>query len=154
MIIAARTRAITYNWFGIPKSYMHWPIVRKNKEIPDDFVITHGGGALFKKNFISEALLNDESYLTICPKTDDLWFSMLAMKSSKHVYVCADALIDIFFISHEEGLANQNTLTQARGLLAKIYNKLVLNILGRLGVKICGNDDAYKKIQAYSKSIN
>lgn len=153
MIIAARTRAIKYNWFGISKSYTHWPLIKSNIKLSKDFVVTHGGGALFKKDFISAALLEDESFLEVCPTTDDLWFSMLEEKSGTEVQVCTEALSDLLFIEHEDGLINHNTLIPGARLITKIYQKLVLKTLGQLGVRVCGNDFSYKRIGKHSKKL-
>lgn len=153
MIIAARAREIKRNFLGIQKSYMHWPIITEDRILKKDFIVTHGGGTLFKKKFIRHDFLDNENFTNVCPTTDDLWFSMLANKSGSNVYVCTAALKELFFISHDEGLVDHNTLTTSKKIVKKIYNKIKVHIFGRIGFKICGNDHSHKKIKKYSNSL-
>ena len=147
-IIAARVRKTQTNILGKRKSYIHWPIIKTRAEVSAGFVVTHGGGAIFQRRLISERLINDDSYLSICPTTDDLWYSMLIKESNSSVLVCPEALSELFFIEHDTGLENENTLITKK-LTTKIYQKTVLNLLGWLGLNICNNDISAKKIKAH-----
>ncbi|WP_435607645.1 glycosyltransferase [Pseudomonas knackmussii] len=148
-VIAARVRKISNNIFGKRKTYLSWPIINRELVVESNFIVTHGGGTLLRKRHISERLAADETYLDICPTTDDLWFSKLITKSNTKVVICPQALSEIRFIEHEDGLDNQNNL-KPRKLLTKIYQRLVLRPLGWLGLSICGNDVAFKKIEEHN----
>jgi glycosyltransferase involved in cell wall biosynthesis len=153
MIIAARVKKITRNFLGIQKSYMQWPIITEDSILKKDFIVTHGGGTLFKKKFIRRDLLDNENFISVCPTTDDLWFSMLANKSASDIYVCTAALKELFFISHDDGLVGHNTLITSKKIAEKIYQKTILNIFGIIGFNICGNDHSHKKIKDYSNTL-
>lgn len=147
-VVASRVRKILYNSLGSRKTYLAWPIITQEQRMSSNFIVTHGGGAVFRKKHINPKFLKDDSYLIICPTTDDLWFSKLISKSETQILVCPQALNELFFIEHEDGLDNHNNL-KPKKLLIKIYQRIILHPLGWIGFSICGNDIAFKKIETH-----
>lgn len=147
-IIAARVRKITHNTLRKRTSYTCWPIITEKQTIASEFIVTHGGGALFRKELLKPELIKNEEYLNICPTTDDLWFSKIILESAIPIFVCPLALDELNFIDHRDGLDNVNTLKPQK-MLSKIYKNLILYPLGWLGISICGNDKSFKKIESH-----
>lgn len=147
-IIAARVRSIEYNGFKKKTSYVHWPLIKSKVVLTTDFIVTHGGGAVFQRRLIDEKLLFNDDFLNVSPTADDLWFSMLIKQSKTPVTVCPKALNELYFIDHNDGLDNHN-LINTKSLTKKIYKRLVLYPLGWLGFSVCGNDYAFKNIEKY-----
>ena len=114
-----------------------------------NYAVTYGGGAVFRKKFIAQTLIDDEAYISICPTADDLWYNRLVHESNLNVIVCHEALNELFFISHEDGLDNHNLL-KSKVFFRKIYNKVFLRLLGWAGFNICGNDHSYNKIKKHN----
>ncbi|GAB3374920.1 glycosyltransferase family protein [Azotobacter armeniacus] len=147
-IVASRVRISKRNIFGRHKTYMLWPISQKEIELDSDYLITGVGGVILKKKHIKEKLLNNQDYLKICPKSDDLWISEIIARSKTPVLTCPEAMREILFIQHEHGLEKQNTLV-SKNLLGKALNKAKVKTLGQLGVSVCNNDESFKRIKRY-----
>lgn len=147
-LVAARVRQVQRNPFGVRKSYMQWPIATRAATLANEYVVTFGGGAVIPPGVFKSELVQSDAFLTVCPTTDDLWYSMIAIESAVPVVVCPEALAQLYFIEHREGLELLN-IVQSVTLLKKIHEKLVLKLMGWLGLSICNNDDAFKRIQAH-----
>lgn len=151
-IVASRIRISKRNLFGYHKTYMLWPIAKKEVELNSDYLITGVGGAILKKNHIKEEFRKNQDYLTICPKCDDLWISEIIARSKTPVLSCPEAMREILTINHEHGLENQNTLT-SHSLARQALNKIRINTFGRLGIPTCNNDISFKRVKSYFNEI-
>lgn len=147
-IVASRVRINKRNLLGQYKTYMLWPISQEEVELYKDYLITGVGGAILKKSHIKESLLRNRDYLTICPKTDDLWISEIIARSGTPVLAYPKAMREILFIKHDHSLSKQNTAT-SKGFIGKTLNKIKINTLGQWGISICNNDKSFKRIRSY-----
>lgn len=147
-LVAARVRCKVRNIFGVKASYIAWPIIGVDKAISADYVITHGGGAVYSADIIRSDLVKDDGYMSVCPTADDLWYSRIVQESKVPVRVCVKALSQLYFIEHNDGLDNYNNLKSV-SFISKVYNKVFLGFLGWLGFDVCGNDYAYGRLNKY-----
>lgn len=147
-IVAARVRQVRRNPFGVNTSYMQWPILTRPATLAGDFVVTFGGGTVIPPGIFRPDLVQSDAFLTVCPTTDDLWYSMMAIESGVSVVVCPEALTQLHPIEHNQGLEQLNMVKSAT-LIKRVYEKIVLNLMGWLGMSICNNDEAYKRIRAH-----
>lgn len=152
-IVASRIRLSRRNLFGRHKTYMLWPVSQKEIELDRDYLITGVGGVILKKKHIREAFLNNQDYLKVCPKSDDFWISEIIAQSRTPVLAYPEAMHEILFIKHEYGLERQNTLV-SHSLTGKALDRVKINTLGRLGVSICNNDIAFKRIKKYFRETS
>jgi len=152
-IVASRVRIIKRNLFGRHKSYMLWPISKKEVELASDYLITGVGGVILKKKHIKEAFVSNQDYLKVCPKSDDFWISEIISQSQTPVLAYPEAMHEILLIKHEHGLEKQNTLI-SHSLTGKAFDRIKINTLGRLGVSICNNDISFKRIKEYFKETD
>lgn len=152
-IVASRVRLSKRNIFGRHKTYMLWPVSKKEIELDRDYLITGVGGVILKKKHIKDAFVKNQDYLKVCPKSDDFWISEIITRSQTPVLVYPEAMREILLIKHEYGLERQNTLV-SHSLAGKAFDRVKINTLGRLGVPICNNDISFKRIKKYFKEAD
>lgn len=145
---ASRVRYKAKNKLNKHTGYIYWPIIKKDKILSDnDWIITFGGGAVVSKTWFSDELLQDNSYLTVAPTADDLWFSKICQISNLKVRVVKDALGEISSLVHNDGLINHNFPKVKNSMLSKAIYYLLDSRLNYLGLKKYGNDIAYYAIE-------
>ncbi|PHR09454.1 MAG: hypothetical protein COB29_04440 [Sulfitobacter sp.] len=144
-VVACRVRRVSYNFLGFVKSYSFWPIVHNKSFLDEDFAITFGAGAVVSPAFFSRSDVNDDSFLNLCPTADDLWYTALLKNNNVGVEVVPETIDSLIFLSHDDGLVNDNLLPNKSGIHAVLY-RFKISILARLGVPVCANDIYYREI--------
>ncbi|WP_224717633.1 glycosyltransferase [Pectobacterium versatile] len=149
--VATRVRRITKNLLGISKSYLAYPIITENEILDNNYIITGIGGCALKKEHINKEYIELDDYLHIAPKTDDLWISKLLTLSKTFVVTCPEALPDIQeILNNYESLSQSNTrISSTSNMFFKLIARVRAKILANLGVPLCGNDIAIKKINIF-----
>ncbi|MFT7526111.1 MAG: hypothetical protein ACI9LY_001256 [Arenicella sp.] len=148
-MVAARVREKRYNIFGKKTSYLFWDLITQSTTIDDDYVVTFGGGAVLMRSMFQEQDIMDDAYLSVAPTADDLWYSKLLRRNGVKIRVLSDALKELNFIEHDSGLKNNNNLPVGLSFLHELKMRIWNGITGRLGAQVCGNDEAYSKIEEY-----
>lgn len=148
--VAARVRTKKVNFLGKQTSYLHWKLIRQSVVVSNNFIITFGGGAVLTKAMFRNKDITDDAFLDLAPTADDLWFSKLLELSNNKISVVPAILDELNFIQHADGLTNHN-FPRVSSLVQKVKLRIWHNILGFLGLPVCGNDFAYKKINTYFK---
>ncbi|WP_072038133.1 glycosyltransferase [Pectobacterium brasiliense] len=151
--VATRVRRITKNFLGISKSYLAYPIIIESEILDSNYIITGVGGCALKKSHINEKYIDLDDYLHIAPKTDDLWISKLLILSNSQVMTCPEALPDIQeILNNYESLSQSNTgISLNNNVFFRLITRVKVKILANLGVPLCGNDVAIKKINVFFK---
>lgn len=104
-------RIIDKNIFGSTKSYSSFDISTSEEKYNERFIITGVGGAILTKDLIDSQYLNDDSFIVVAPKTDDIWISKIIELSGTSVVSCPQALSQVHEIQHSNSsLSSQNTL--------------------------------------------
>lgn len=147
-VVAARVRLEKSNFFSARQSYVFWPLATKSVTLSDGYIITFGGGAIFKRRTFNYRDIEDESYIHIAPTADDLWYSRLLIRNNVKVKVVPELLAELNFIEHDQGLINHNN-NKTKSLLKKMKHKLRAHTLGKLGFPVCGNDYSYRMIEKH-----
>lgn len=149
-IVASRIRRVTYNFFGRRKSYETFPLVKNNNILADDFIITGVGGAILMKNHIDSKYIFDESFIEICPKTDDIWISKIIELSKSKVLPCPQALNFVQEILHSNfSLSATNTIFSKGMGLFKFFTKFKIKLLAYLGHLNTNNDRCIRQVEKY-----
>ena len=147
-LVACRIRRVRRNAFGKTTSYLHWPLVPKAERLQADYLVTFGAGAVLRRGLFDEADIARQDYLKLAPAADDLWFSALLRRQGVAVQVVPRALQALQFISHGSGLKLQN-LPGRQSWLERARLRLWSNTAGYLGLAVCGNDVANRRIAAF-----
>lgn len=147
-VVAARVRLEKRNFFRARQSYLFWPLATEPVTLSDSYVVTFGGGAIFKRKLFTSQDIEDEAYVQVAPTADDLWYSKLLKRNNVEVEVIPDLLHELNFINHDHGLVNHN-FNRAQSFLKKLKVKFWDQNLGRLGFPVCVNDQSYRKIKKH-----
>ncbi|KAA1174655.1 glycosyltransferase family 2 protein [Marinobacter salinexigens] len=151
--VAARVRREKVNFFGKKTSYLRWGLVRGDRILDDNYIITFGGGAVVTRSMFLEDDISDEEYKRLAPTSDDLWYSELLKRNLVKVRVLSRAFDELELVDHEEGLMRQN-LPATKNYLHKIKVWLIDYTLGYFGYSMCNNDLSYSKIKLYFRGKN
>lgn len=148
IIHAGRVRRKRKNSFGQYTGYVYWPIIQTEEILKDDWIITYGGGAVLCRNWFSNELINDSSYLDIAPTADDLWYSKLCQYSGLEVKVIPEILTQLNFIQHNDGLTNHNW-PNPKTRISRVKNRYFDLPFNYFGIVNFGNDIAYNSIEKH-----
>lgn len=85
-IIANRTHKIVCGTEGKPVSYLNWQWWSYDT-LPSHFnFLTGCGGVLYPPHCLDKEALNEESFMSLCPTADDIWFNAMALKNGTRVF--------------------------------------------------------------------
>lgn len=149
--VASRVRIKQCNMFGAEMSYLYWPICDKSVFLNNNYIITFGGGAVVSKSLFDDSDIDDNGFLEVGPTADDLWYSKLLERAGAGVKVVPEALNELNFFVHDEGLEEDNS-PKTISLYHKVRLRIWDYVVGRLGVSVCNNDVAYKNIERYFRN--
>jgi Glycosyl transferase family 2. len=135
-VVAARVRETIKKKGDILDTYRKFPLITLPIVIQDNYIITGLGGVVLKKCHIDAAFLDNEDYLTICPRADDIWISKLIQLSKTPLYVSAPTIMYVHEIDHEYGLSRTNT----RKISYSVVQKLRSAIGKKKARSFCQND--------------
>ena len=151
--VASRVRILEKNVFKKNKGYSLSKICFEKKHLTDNFIITGIGGCVISKKHFLEKDLSLNSYINICPITDDLWISKLLKRSSVGVVCCPDALPEIQEILHGNSALNSLNISRPSGSWVKVKTtSFLIKIRSYLGIPTSNNDICIKKIDNYFES--
>jgi hypothetical protein len=108
-VVAARVRETVKKKGDILDTYRKFPLITLPIVINDNYIITGLGGVVLKKSHIDPIFLDNEDYLTVCPRADDIWISKLIQLSKTPLYVSAPTIEHVHEIEHKQGLSRTNT---------------------------------------------
>lgn len=77
-IIANKCRVISYNDEGIILPYKQWPMNNQPGITAKDLLALGFGGVLYPANSLHPDATNQELFMKLTPKADDLWFKMMS----------------------------------------------------------------------------
>lgn len=151
-IHASRVRSIKKNFLGKPTGYIFWPLLTTKTIITKNWLVTYGGGAVLCVGWFQERLVNDDSYLHLAPTSDDIWYSKMCQLSDLQVLVIPEALSELNFFHHNDGLVLYN-VPQGKSLLSKVKKVLFYYPMNYFLIKKYGNDIAYKRIDNHFDNL-
>lgn len=69
--------------------YSKWKECLKSEETEPSFLnfLTGSGGVLYKPNFLYKDILNEELFMKLCPKADDIWFWTMAVLNNTKINI-------------------------------------------------------------------
>lgn len=154
LAIASRVRVVRKNIFGVLQSYSQYRVCKKPIKFSNDYIITGVGGCILTKSMISESLINNDDYIFLAPKTDDIWISKILELSGTVVQTCPKALTYVDEIDHKNNALNLTNTYQKNGsnLIFKLINKPLQRFLAYFGLQRTNNDISMRKISLYFKN--
>lgn len=82
-IIAHKVRQIQFDENHKPLTYTKWKLSDNNK--PETFLALGSSGVLYPKNCFTNQVLNEDLYMELAPKADDLWFKAMTIISGRTI---------------------------------------------------------------------
>lgn len=160
-IIAGRTRKIKKNIFGNWQNYNNWSNMKSNDKSLSNLPIGCDG-VLYRKKLLDLEFLLDNSYLKICPKTDDLWFKFSSLRKQTPILCAYKVSLGNIHLKHNKGLQEFNLVSN--GVNNRFFNKfislpffrhfykIILLVMDYLGINRSNNDKNWDLIYGYSRS--
>ena len=147
-VVASRVRLQRKNPLGGLTSYLHWPLATEAVTLQAGYVVTFGGGAVLTRDAFTEQDLASDAFLELAPTADDLWYSRLLQRRGLAVQVVPAALQELHFIEHSRGL-KQHNLPLRHSTWQRLVWRLRDRPLGYWGLPVCGNDQAFRRLESY-----
>lgn len=82
-IIAHKVRQIQFDENQKPLTYGKWKLSDSNK--PETFLALGSSGILYPVNCFIDQVVDDELYMKLAPKADDLWFKAMTILSNRTI---------------------------------------------------------------------
>ena len=82
-VIAHKVRQIQFDENHKPLTYSKWKLNDKNK--PETFLALGSSGVLYPANCFINQVLDDELYMKLAPKADDLWLKAMTLLSGRQI---------------------------------------------------------------------
>lgn len=82
-IIAHKVRQIQFDENHKPLTYTKWKLTDNSK--PETFLALGSSGVLYPANCFIEQVTNDDLYMKLAPKADDLWFKAMTLLSGRQI---------------------------------------------------------------------
>lgn len=153
-VVSSRVRLMKKNFLGIYRSYNDFPLCIDSRLLSEDFLITGVGGCILSKAHINELLIEDNEFLNVAPRADDIWLSKIIMLSGSKVMPAPHALAQVYTIEHDN-----SSLSSTNNSYKKPFNKFIIankiknKILRYLGFSMTNNDISIKRVNDYFKHV-
>ncbi|MGQ9427242.1 glycosyltransferase [Gilvimarinus sp. F26214L] len=154
-IVCGRARRPTKNPWNVRQSYMHWPLV-PGGTTGKDLLPLGVAGVLYRKPLLDHCIMFSDDFKRLAPKQDDLWFNLARQVADTDVVVSPEAEKFVYPIETPSTLSVNNARTRSADwdrFLRAVYDRLVYKLKGFMGLSICENDLALKRLDAYRKSL-
>ncbi|WP_233458024.1 glycosyltransferase family protein [Enterobacter asburiae] len=153
--VASRIRLTKKNIIGKMQSYSQYNVCLEKKIFNNGYIITGVGGCVLNKNMIKESLLTNKDYISLAPRTDDIWISKILELSNTKVEACPDALNYVQEIMHKNNaLSLLNTYQfKNNNIVFILLHKASQRILSYFGMQKTNNDLSIKKVSSYFNKI-
>lgn len=80
VIHCCRVHRIKFDKNGDILPYKNWDFRCKEIGTNKHYFLTSGGGVLFPPGSLDKTVFDQETFLSICPEADDVWFTAMAIK--------------------------------------------------------------------------
>ena len=112
-ICACRMHRITLNEHKKPKSYLDWDFQIYPNDKSPLFFLTSGGGTLFPPHCFTDEVFNQDVFMSLSPKADDIWINAMILLSGRQItkaYTHSKLGDDFIRIREEQddALSNEN----------------------------------------------
>lgn len=154
-IVCGRARRPTKNPFGVTQSYINWPLVPSGSK-GMDLVPIGIAGVLYRKDLLDERIVLSRDFLELAPRQDDLWFNLARRLKNASVVVALGADSCVFPIEAPDPLSYANVAVRYAAwdrYFKAMFDRVYIKLKGYLGVPVCGNDIALKKLKEYEKIL-
>ncbi len=111
-IIAHRTRKISLNEDNSFKQYSEWELI-ENYENPSYLnFFTGAGGVLYPPKSLDEKIFDENTFMKICPSTDDIWIWAMAILNKTKIKPVDDGISELTYINlaREDLVLNEKVL--------------------------------------------
>lgn len=110
-IICHRAHRVKFTKNGLAP-YKKWPKKIKGGKASYLNFLTGVGGVLYPPNSLYKDVLNEELFMELAPKADDVWFWAMAVLNKTRILVVKDWIRELTYVNpeRERGLTNEITL--------------------------------------------
>lgn len=110
-IICHRAHRVKFNGNGLAP-YKKWPKKIKGGKASYLNFLTGVGGVLYPQNSLHNDVLNEDLFMELAPKADDVWFWAMAVLNGTKILVVKDWIRELTYVNpeRERGLTDEITL--------------------------------------------
>lgn len=155
-IVCGRARRPAKNPWKGRQSYINWPLVPAGT-IGKNLLPIGIAGVLYRKPLLDQKIMFSDDFKELAPKQDDLWFNLAREIAGTNVVVSLDAGSYVYPIEAPGALSATNVMTKSAGwdnFIRAIYDRLSIKFKGYLGMSVCGNDMAIRRLDDYMKRLD
>lgn len=154
-IVCGRARRPAKNPWKVRQSYINWPLVEPGSTGKELLPIGIAG-VLYRKPLLDDGIMRSDDFKQLAPKQDDLWFNLARQVAGTNVVVAPETDSHVYPIEAPGALSATNAMTKSAGwdnFIRAVYDRLSVKFKGYLGMSVCGNDIAIKKLDEYRKNL-
>lgn len=121
-----RARQIKLSANGLPDTYRNWNILENQHGASPLYFLTGVGGTLYPPHTLSDEVFNEDAFLRLCPKADDIWFYAMALLNNTQCYKVAthDPYMYCSNHPHENSLLIHNLLNGGNDIqIANVFTE-------------------------------
>ena len=155
-IVCGRAKYPANNpWKGM-QSYLNWPLVAAGSTGKELMPIGIAG-VLYRKPLLDDGIMQSNDFKQLAPKQDDLWFNLARQAAGTNVVVAHETEIHVYPIEAPGALSATNAKVTSAGwdnFISAAYERLSISFKGYLGMPVCGNDIAIRKLKKYKRKLS
>lgn len=128
-ICACRMHRVVLNKEHTPVNYMDWDLcISDSRTTPLNFP-TGVGGVLYPPHCFNNEVLNNETFMNLCPKADDMWFyAMALLNNTPNLWVATNRPEGYYHVleQYSNSLSFSNTNDKEKGndvQLKRVFEK-------------------------------
>lgn len=154
-IVCGRARRPAKNPWKVRQSYINWPLVAAGSTGKELLPIGIAG-VLYRKPLLDDGIMRSDDFKQLAPKQDDLWFNLARQVAGTNVVVAPETDSHVYPVEAPGALTATNASTKAAGwdnFIKAVYDRLAVKFKGYLGMSVCENDIAIKKLEEYREKL-
>lgn len=154
-IVCGRAKYPAINPWKGRQSYLHWPLVVEGSTGKELLPIGIAG-VLYRKPLLNDGIMQSNDFRQLAPKQDDLWFNLARQLAGSNVVVAMETDTQVYPIEAPGALSTTNAKTKSVGwdnFIRAVYERVTVKFKGYIGMPVCGNDIAIRKLDEYRKSL-
>lgn len=78
--------------------YNSWHMAARNESVAYNNFLTGVGGVLYPPHCLDENVINDDEFLELCPRADDIWIWAMAVKNHTKIHIIRDNIAALNFV--------------------------------------------------------
>jgi len=154
-IVCGRAKYPACNPWKGRQSYLHWPLVAAGS-IGKELLPIGIAGVLYRKPLLDDGIMLSNDFKQLAPKQDDLWFNLARQLAGTSVVVAPETNSQVYPIEAPGALSATNAKIKSAGwdnFIKALYDRIFVKFKGYLGMPVCGNDIAIRRLDEYRRNL-